>query len=381
MRTNPYIPKLYFRYGVWDINPTQTTAFHITPDLSAISESGAISPRSQRQSSNETLGFGGVHPHSISLYTDIEAACNALLYLYRFWQFYTNRIDIDFMRAHISMSDADWGYLSEKYINTDTHSLSQPKMRFRVIRKLFVEIIYGMPKYLDGQRLTQTNAQDPIVLSEDWLSRVHSETDFALIQFDSPCKYIFLDKIPYTAQTSTFPAFRENTNWQELTDTFCGDVGYFCGDSLPHSAFYKYLNLKYQQQQTDFDFKELIEMLDSDIPSSGTNWLYAFCFGYVNKIPVSMRTPIFKYKDITLDFRPQKLLFSDIGEYNAGEQELRVFRPIPTEEFTNIFSISQILEIATERNGGIEPLFWGQWETLQSHLHLKGTPFATWEDD
>lgn len=360
MKRNPYLHNLYFRYGVWDIDPSDVPTYHVTPSIQAILASGGLQTRAERDSVRESLG-GSLHPYSISLYTELDHACNTILYLFRMWQFHQGEIDLDFIRDRIPMSrigeDTLDRFYDKAYVSNDPTSVM-----------------------LDCLLFSRLNVWNPVVLSKDWLSHIQSENDFALIRLETPCKYLFLNSIPQTQDQ--YPSFFE-FDWSTLRESFCSSTGYFCGDSISANAFYFYIRMCFLQNKHNFDFEDFISEVDAS-RTGYPHWLFDFCFGLSSPMNDLRKEDVLKFKDITLDFRKQQIPIMDLGEYNTIEKEIRVFRPIPSSDFKSVFSVQQVLEIAKEKNKGVEPLFWGQWDDLDTSRrkgHLKAFKFSTWEDD
>ena len=66
--------------------------YHVTPKLSAITESTELSPRASRKSKVE--GLGGRHDISVSFYGSLNRAMYTLIYLYRIWQVKSGQISM-----------------------------------------------------------------------------------------------------------------------------------------------------------------------------------------------------------------------------------------------------------------------------------------------
>ena len=362
-RENPWnYERAYFRYGFWDMPFGENEIFHATVKYSEILKSGSLSPRAFRESKEETLG--GSHDVSISFYGSIYHAMNTLLYLYRMWQ-----LEHDFESIPFSEEEKEKakGLKSLKSLKSNDYS----------VRHILRDIATS---YFE-------TAKDPIVYSDSWVADTQKE-DFALITILNPCKYMYMEYLGTRyGKESNFPMF-ESPALEELAK-YVAHSSYFNsnrGNSLPRGSsqigIYHSLKDAITNSKAHFEY------------DFGYNWkkeplrdeaLARAVFGERSYFAETDRFTIgknlYQFENITIDLNPQSLPIENICEFYAGEQEFRLFREILVKNFKDVYTIENIIEIATELNDGVEPLFWDFSKGESGNYDLSKQKMATWEEE
>lgn len=358
-RKNPWnYERAYFRYGFWDIPSGENEIFHATVKYSDILKSGSLSPRAFRESKEETLG--GRHDVSTSFYGSIYHAMNTLLYLYRIWQ-----LEHDFESIPFSEEE------KEKVTNLRTSSNYNIREILRKISHKYFETL-----------------KDPIVRSHSWVADTQKE-DFALITILNPCKYMYKQYLGSKyGKGSNFPMF-ESPAFEELAN-YVASTSYFNsnrGNTLPsgssQSGIYHFLKEAISNSKTYFEYDFGLNYWTKEPLKDEA--LARAVFGERSYFTATDRFTIgknlYQFENITIDLNPQSLPIEDICEFYEIEQEFRLFREIPVERFKDIYTIEDIIETATELNGGIEPLFWDFTKGESENYDLSKQKVATWEEE
>ena len=358
-RENPWnYERAYFRYGFWDMPFGENEIFHATVKYSDILKSGSLSPRAFRESKEETLG--GRHDVSISFYGSIYHAMNTLLYLYRMWQ-----LEHDFESIPFSEKE------KEKVTNLRTHSNYNIREILRDIAAYYFE-----------------TAKNPIVYSDSWVADAKKE-DFALITILNPCKYMYMEYLGTRyGKGSNFPML-ESPAFEELAK---------------YVVYSSYFNINRRNSlPSGSSIRGLYHYLKDAITNSKTHFEYDFGLNYWTKEPLrdealaravfgersyfaetdrfTIGKNLYQFENITIDLNPQSLPIENICEFYAGEQEFRLFREILVKNFKDVYMIEEIIEIATELNDGVEPLFWDFTKGESGNYDLSKQKMATWEEE
>lgn len=301
-----------FIKGFWEIQ-NQHRCFHVTPNLKAIQAYGGIASRAYRGVSSQTLG--GEHDISISSYNNIWMAKNTLLFLYRVWQ-----------RVH--------GLLSDDIL----------RRRFRVL---------DIPSATNAQELLsklteQFNSIYPIVGGDEWAKDIEVE-DLVIIEFLNPSRLMFVNRL--FGKAVEYLSAVTQTNIAQLSRISTSE-SYLRGDEWLDSEFYGAMRSSLRGGALFFNPARY----HLSIFSKQDNRVWCDkIFGDNHRVKIS-KDGVYKLGGVSFDFSPVDILYESICEYDISEDEIRVFRPIFSDEFLKIYTIHDVLVEATMLNGGEEPL-------------------------
>jgi len=303
-----------FLRGFWEIQHP-LSCFHVTPHLRAIENYGGITSRAYRGDTAQTLG--GEHDISISAYNNISMAKNTLLFLYRVWQ-----------RTHGELSDE---VLKEKYGVGDVPIASSAQ-----------EMLSSLTE--------QFNSTYPVVGGDKWAADI-DVGDMGIIEFINPSKFMFVNRL--FGKCIDYISLVTRSDLRQLSRVSFGR-SYIRGDEWLDSDFYGVMRSSLSKGSLFFSpSKRHISFLHR---ADERGWCDKV-FGERSRVQ-RISEGHYKIGGFVFDFRDIDILFDSICEYDIAEDEIRIFRPIFRYEFSRVHTIRDIVEEATQRNGGREPLLW-----------------------
>lgn len=324
---NPKASHLNFKAGFWSLADGADACYHVTPNLSAILKSRQISSRFFRNEQRQTLG--GRHDVSISVYNNITSAKNTLLYLYRVWQ-----------RVH--------GELTDERLRTQFGVTNVPNSNDAN------EIL--------SQLVSEFNSNYPVVFGDKWAYEI-AKDDLALIVLQNTSKYVFINKL-WHHRTCLI----DIASYPDLIDIFerSSNNCYLKGAYLS-TNFYCDIMSNIRANKLYFE--------SSDRAFSSKDDFFVQVFGYWGVSLAKKESGIYNFGNISFDLNPQQIPIDEICEYCGNEDEIRIFRPIPSTQFEAVISVEDVLEEATRLNGGTEPLFWNCSWTQDSNFEFGTSSF------
>lgn len=349
MIRNPWVRNsLYFRCGFWDIEPNSMNLYHVTPRYKNILDSGGLKSRMERGDEFQTLG--GPHKISISSYGSLNMAFYTLIYLYRVWQI-KNKLFFEGDMKNFS----ELNKLNVKNLWT----MLEEDSNFTALN-----IVDAIRK-----RLNQPN---PIVFSDDWAIDTNLE-DLRIIKFRNNFSHLYLDTLYFYSSDVELSSFNQESirNLSSISK----EKSYF-------SIFpYDKTNLPYTETKIYELIESAIELGNRYIhyPLSGFELLNRLgldeykCKKYITK------DNIIKFENITIDLKDQRFKIDEICTYNTPEQEFRIFKSVPKEEFIDIYSVEDALLVAMELNGGVEPYLWDMSFQLKESETIKSIYLSSFE--
>lgn len=325
-KENPWIKNaLSFKGGFWEIEPYSNELFHVTPTLNAILASGELSPRRFRASQGQSLG--GVHDISTSFYGNIHQAMSTLMFMYRIWQTYKQPNELPFE------SIEDYNYFHQELQDTSNDVL---------------DTISTFAKHL--------NAQNPLVLGNQWVDFT-KRSDFAIIEIDNPCRYLFIDDLKFNKSQSRIESLM-NSDLVDLREFVGAEsdlvgasyFGKYFGNLAKGYTFYSQVRQAMSSGRTSFNF---------DWEDIFPNYGELLTFGDNHKMQkFKIAKNVYAFKSLTIDLNTQDIPLKQICEFSKDEQEFRLFQEIKHIAFKTIYRIDDVLQLAKELNNGIEPFFW-----------------------
>jgi len=324
---NPKASHLSFKAGFWSLADGADACYHVTPNLNSILKSGQISSRFFRNEQRQTLG--GSHDVSISVYNNITSAKNTLLYLYRVWQ-----------RVHGELTDerlrTQFGVTNVPYSNDANETLNQ--------------------------LVSQFNSKYPIVFGDKWAYDI-AKDDLALIVLQNTSKYVFINKLwHHRTCLIDIAMYPDMIDVFERSSSDC----YLKGAYLS-TTFYTKIKSNIQANKRYFE--------SSDLDLHSNSEFFDHVFGYWRVNLRRNESGIYTFGNISFDLNSQQIPINEVCEYCANEDEIRIFRPIPSTQFEAIISVEDVLEEATRLNGGTEPLFWNCSWNQDSNFEFGASSF------
>lgn len=323
---------MFFDFFSFVMPQNKNWAFHVTPHLSKIKESGAIVPRNLLDYKQETLG--GFHDSSFSAYNNIENACNTVLFL--------NLIRI----------------LTQDEMSLDEINFIVEKSTGKQIGSVF------MDNYLDGRYTPSEFAlqicfnygcKNPIVLTK---SLDVDPKDLGIIAFPIRQKYLFLES--WSHQSEKNMPFLENEGFRKVTDT---EYSRFDTGVFGHSDIYNVIA----------NSNNCFNPLDVYFNSQNQDGV-KLAAKYISASSSFYSDPIKKIEERTgkrfidnkmyidgfnIDLNPRHFRKSNSYLYNPSEHEYRFFSPEQLHSDIEIITLSDVLYMASERIGDpAYPLFW-----------------------
>lgn len=349
MIKNPWVKdSLYFRCGFWDTEPNSINLYHVTPRYSSILESGGLLSRMDRDDESQTLG--GPHKVSISSYGSLNMAFYTLIYLYRVWQIKNNLV-----------SEKDIKQFRE-LDNLDTKNLWDMRKEFKIFTAL--NIVDAIRK-----KLEQPN---PIVFSDDWAIDTSLE-DLRIIKFKNSFSHLYLDTLYFYKSDVELSSFNQDS------------VHNLYLISKPKSYFalfpYDKTNLPYTGSKIYESIEDSIKSGKDYItyPLSGHELLKSIGLDENKCKKYMIKDDVIKFENITIDLRSHRFKIDEICTYNTPEQEFRIFRGVPKENFVDIYSVEDALLVAMELNGGVEPYLWDMSFQLKESETIKSIYLSSFE--
>jgi hypothetical protein len=179
------------------------------------------------------------------------------------------------------------------------------------------------------------------------------------------------------------PAFEELANYVSSSSYFNSNRGNTLPSGSSQSGIYHSLKEAITNSKTHFEYDFGLNYWTKEPLKDKA--LAKAVFGERSYFAETDRFTIgknlYQFESITIDLNPQSLPIEDICEFYGIEQEFRLFREIPVKNFKDVYTIEDIIEIATELNGGIEPLFWDFTKGESGNYDLSKQKLATWEEE
>lgn len=349
MIKNPWVKEsLYFRCGFWDVQPNSMSLYHVTPRYGKIKESGAILSRKDRGDESQTLG--GPHRISISSYGSLNRAFYTIIYLYRIWQIKNNLFNEKDMKKYKDLKRID---ISELW------KLRKENKNFTALN-----IIDAIRK-----RLNQPN---PIIFSDDWALGVELN-DLKIIKFNNNFSSLLIDSLYFPSSDVELRSFNQEsiTRLSSLSN----------GKSYFGLFPYDKTSLLYGDMSIYRVIEEAIHYGRDSIfyPISGYELLSNLGLDFSKCERYLISDEVIKFENITIDLRRQSIKIEDICTYNSPEQEFRIFKSVPESNFVDIYSIEDVLLIATKLNGGVEPYLWDMSFQLEESETIKSIYLSSFE--